>query len=182
MFEHLANIRVWSSMIPKIQTSCHQFDSWWPHVYKSRTVLHKGFQWLWSFKANCQAFLPRHIWVNLNYQSFGEQPSAQQSESPRDNSFITELLKLYCAYDSPGISSKCSGPRWGLRFCISNKLPGDANALGPWTAPLRSKSLQQTARATSVFLGHKHILEVLNRTKTCSSVTCPAKHILRQKV
>lgn len=36
----------------------------------------------------------------------------------------TVFLKHYCTQKSIG---------WGLRFCISNKLSGDADATGSWT-------------------------------------------------
>lgn len=42
-----------------------------------------------------------------------------------------ELLSLSCAYDHWGISWRCvfqiSRSAWGLRLCISDKLPGDAH-------------------------------------------------------
>lgn len=36
------------------------------------------------------------------------------------------LFNLQCARDSPGFESSDGG------FCISNKLPGNADAVGPW--------------------------------------------------
>lgn len=49
------------------------------------------------------------------------------------------FLRLECAQKSPGVHVKAVfdsvGLQWGLRFCISNKVPGAAAAgAGLWTA------------------------------------------------
>lgn len=41
-----------------------------------------------------------------------------------------------------------AGVGWGLRFCTSNKLPGDAKAVGLWTT-LKSKELAQGMQMSS---------------------------------
>ena len=43
------------------------------------------------------------------------------------------LLKLQRACESAGGVDNCSRSGIGLRFCIPNKLPGDARAVGPET-------------------------------------------------
>ena len=48
------------------------------------------------------------------------------------------LLKLECAEKSPGVllnaDSDSGGLGWDLKFCISNKLPGDGDAVDPQTS------------------------------------------------
>lgn len=42
-------------------------------------------------------------------------------------------LLCYCVYGSPAALVKIQILGWGWRFCIFKKLPGDAEAPGPWT-------------------------------------------------
>ena len=59
------------------------------------------------------------------------------------------------AYDPPGASENVDsypvGLGWGLRFCISNKLPGDAGAT-PW-----GHFEQQGSRQVVLKLYQKHL-------------------------
>lgn len=49
-------------------------------------------------------------------------------------SLKSELLELECVPEPPGdLVEMHVGVAWSPRFCISNKLPGDADAAGPLT-------------------------------------------------
>lgn len=43
-------------------------------------------------------------------------------------------LKILLNADSDSV-----GPGWSLRFCFSENIPGDANAVGPWSLLLVEK-------------------------------------------
>lgn len=48
----------------------------------------------------------------------------------------SQPLLTFCVYGSPAAPVKIqiqTGLNWGRRFCIFKKLPGDAEAPGPWT-------------------------------------------------
>lgn len=53
------------------------------------------------------------------------------------------------------VDSESLGPEWGLRFYISYKLPGDANADGPWTTLLSSEISREIKQGNVIESGRK---------------------------
>lgn len=84
---------------------------WWHWLAGSTCLSDSDVRWMWGSSDSRPCLIPK---------GWGSVPA---------------LLRLYGAYEVTGTlwKRRSDSAAWGLRFCISHKIPGDTDAAGPQT-------------------------------------------------